>query len=526
MAITTMLLPSCGITGKGRSKISQKEADSIAAEQELQKKSFFEEFGLEDFQPLPSGWNRPTASERRAARDTTFTAPLEVIPVDTAADTKADTLAQAPSGGRPQRPARPEPPRKETDTETEEDETGGEAAGDEQESTGTKKVDYTAEIMRPIHFTDDSTAFYFLGDVVFYHNGAVITCDSAIRFSEKHMEFYKRVVINSGTTFVYGDRVEYNGEVNLARVYSPIVKVVDQDAVLYTYNFSYNTLTERGRYWGGGTVTQGDNRMESVRGYYDTQTREFTGAGDVELINPDYKMVSDSVRYNLDTEIAEFFTPTRIWNAKGEILLSDRGKYKSPSEDYEFTKNSYILTETQEIWADSMEYFSALDNTVMRRDIQIIDEENNAIAFGDYGEYWGEEEYGFLTIEPSLVSFDPDQPDTLYMRSDSMFFYTYPYDRVFEGLANAVPEDRTSQFEELMERPVLLGDDGLPIEPDSEGEQADEPAPEGSVADPADGDQGEIPAEEGTQAEEGPPDEGRTVDGAPSRRQQNGGRGG
>ncbi|MCD8072072.1 MAG: hypothetical protein LUE10_02650, partial [Alistipes sp.] len=248
LAITAVLLSSCGITGKGRSKISQEQADSIAAEQEMLKKSFFEEFGREDFQPLPSGWNRPTASERRAQRDTTFTAPLEVIPADTAAGAHGVDSVSTPPTARPQRPARQEEPLPETPEE--DGEADGETAGEEPEKTGTKKVDYTAEIMRPINFTDDSTAFYFLGDVVFYHNGAVITCDSAIRFSEKHMEFYKRVVINSGTTFVYGDRVEYNGEQNLARVYSPIVKMVDQDAVLYTYNFSYNTLTERGRYWG------------------------------------------------------------------------------------------------------------------------------------------------------------------------------------------------------------------------------------------------------------------------------------
>lgn len=314
-----------------------------------------------------------------------------------------------------------------------------------------KVIEFEADIMRNIHITDDSTATNLLGNVVMYHNGAVITCDSAVRYSENRMDFFKRVIINNGTTYVYGDRATYNGETNIARVFAPIVKTVDEDAVLYTYNFIFNTQTGVGRFSGGGVFTREDNRMESDRGWYNTDTREFTGAGDVELVNPDYKMISDSVRYNLDTEIAEFFVRSYIWNNKGEILIADRGKYRNSHSDYEFTQNSYILTDDQEIWADSMRHFSEEDLTILRRDIQIIDEENNTMAFGDYGEYWGETEHGMLTLDPALVNYDPEEPaDTLYMRSDSMFFYTYDYDHVFAGQEEPSSRPDEIPMEELI----------------------------------------------------------------------------
>lgn len=377
---------------------------------------------------------------------------IPVSPTPTLPAAPADSLSRTSQSESPE--ADGEDSEDFIDVDMEESTAGTFGEGGDESGGNMKVVDFEADIMRPINITEDSTALNLLGNVVFYHNGSVITCDSAVRYSEKRMDCFKRVVINNGTTYVYGDRAEYNGETNTARVYAPIVKMVDEDAVLYTYRFIFNTLTNVGRYGGGGVLTQNDNHMESERGYYNTDTREFTGAGAVELINPDYKLVSDSVRYNLDTEVAEFFTPTQIWNEKGEILLADRGIYRNATSDYEFTSNSYILTDNQEIWADTLIHNSLDDYTELRRDIQIIDEENNSMAFGDYGEYWGETEQGMLTLEPSLVSFDPESPaDTLYMRSDSMFFYTYDYDvDFFREEESRLPEGE-SPMEELISGP-------------------------------------------------------------------------
>ena len=73
--------------------------------------------------------------------------------------------------------------------------------------------------MYPIEFRDTS-AVCLVGNVAFYHSGAVITCDSAVRYSEKHMECFGNVLINKNDTYVHGDRADYNGETHVANVYS------------------------------------------------------------------------------------------------------------------------------------------------------------------------------------------------------------------------------------------------------------------------------------------------------------------
>ena len=87
-----------------------------------------------------------------------------------------------------------------------------------------------------------------VGNFAAHHNGTVITADSAVRYSERHIECFGNVLINRNSTYIYGDRAEYNGDTNEAKVFSKIVKVVDGDATLFTYNFSFNTKTSVGCY--------------------------------------------------------------------------------------------------------------------------------------------------------------------------------------------------------------------------------------------------------------------------------------
>lgn len=302
----------------------------------------------------------------------------------------------------------------------------GQAGASASNAQAERKVGHSyADVTRPVQ-VGDSTYIYLRGNVIIYHDGAVITCDSAVRYGDNRIDCFDRVVINQNTTYIYGDRAEYDRDRNMARVYAPIIKVVDGDATLYTRNFTFDLLTNIGRYFGGGTMKQADNYMESREGYYYADSSYMIGVGAVEMRNPDYQLRSDSVVYNMNTEVASFWTKTYIWNSKDEILSANRGAYHNRTRDYRFRSHAYILTREQEIWSDSMDYNTTSENAKMYGNIQMRDDENGVMAFGDYGEYWGEPQNGLLTRNPSVLRYDREKGDTLYMRSDSMFLYTYP----------------------------------------------------------------------------------------------------
>lgn len=285
-----------------------------------------------------------------------------------------------------------------------------------------KLIDLKSDNMGPVAPGD--SVIFLVGNFAAQHNGAVITCDSAVRYSDMRIEFFGNVLINKNTTYIYGDRAEYNGEVNEARVFSDIVKVVDEDATLYTYEFLFNTKENVGEFGGGGVLVNRDSRLESVRGYYYANSKELVCVDRVEMRNDEYELKGDSVVYNMATDNAFFFKHTNIWNKEGDYLYADRGAYRKADSLYKVTSNGYVLTDKQEMWSDSIDFYRAEDHIILWRDIQIDDTEHKVLAFGDYGEYWKEPGNAFLTRRPSIVSYDLSQGDSLFMRADSMFLFT------------------------------------------------------------------------------------------------------
>ena len=299
---------------------------------------------------------------------------------------------------------------------------GGMQAPEAEQPAEKKLIDLKSDNMGPVAPGD--SVIFLVGNFAAQHNGAVITCDSAVRYSDMRIEFFGNVLINKNTTYIYGDRAEYNGEVNEARVFSDIVKVVDEDATLYTYEFLFNTKENVGEFGGGGVLVNRDSRLESVRGYYHANSKELVCVDRVEMRNDEYELKGDSVVYNMATDNAFFFKHTNIWNKEGDYLYADRGAYRKADSLYKVTSNGYVLTDKQEMWSDSIDFYRAEDHIILWRDIQIDDTEHKVLAFGDYGEYWKEPGNAFLTRRPSIVSYDLSQGDSLFMRADSMFLFT------------------------------------------------------------------------------------------------------
>ena len=272
-----------------------------------------------------------------------------------------------------------------------------------------------------------------VGNFAAHHNGTVITADSAVRYSERHLECFGNVLINRGSTYIYGDRAEYDGDTNEAKVYSKIVKVVDGEATLFTYNFLFNTKTNIGQFSDGGVLISGDNMLESNRGYLYSDEHEIICVDRVQMRNNEYDMTGDSVVYNTETDFAQFFTRTNIWNknkeanSEDDYLYADKGTFDKRKQLYTLTKNGYILTKDQELSCDSLDYYRDSNYALLRRNIQIDDRSHKMLIFGDWGEYWKEPGNVLVTENPSIISYDTTQSDTVFMRADTMWVYTrYP----------------------------------------------------------------------------------------------------
>lgn len=279
-------------------------------------------------------------------------------------------------------------------------------------------VDYKADLSI---IKDKGAYAELIGNVVFYHNGVFITCDTAYRYSEQRIEGIGNVIINSDSTFIYGDKFIYNSETNIAQVFSPLIKTVDKDAVLYTHNMEFNTLESTGTYYNGGTSLQGDkNLMESDKGVYYSKTRSMLLTGGVEMSNDNYLISSDTVKYDFNTEIVTFLALTNIWNHEGEFLLAKKGNYNTKEEVYDFYNDAYIMTPDRELWADSIVYKSLEQSAFLRENIQMLDSAKKAVMLGDEGRYWGNSKRVLVTKEPAIVNYNDNPADSSFLRADTI----------------------------------------------------------------------------------------------------------
>jgi len=302
---------------------------------------------------------------------------------------------------------------------------GGTAPAPVQEGGGESDEIFMRAVRSKLVRMGDSTVTWMVGDFLAYHNGVVIAADSAIRYDNYHVKCFGDVLINRNTTYIYGDEAEYDGLENRAEVFSPLVKVVDGDATLYTRRFSFDTERNIGSYAMGGVMINRDNAVESERGYYYTDTHDLVGVGQVEMRNENYSLRGDSVRYNTETDYAEFFEKTHIWNRDNDYLYADRGEYFRDEDRYVVTRNGYVLTPTREVWSDSIDYRRTEGLVVLRRHIQIDDTEHKTLALGDYGTYREELQQALLTRRPILIGYDTEQqPDSVFVAADTFYFYT------------------------------------------------------------------------------------------------------
>ena len=284
-------------------------------------------------------------------------------------------------------------------------------------------VDMTADDSYLIE-KGDSTIFILVGNFAAHHNGAVIVADSAVRYSNQSFVCFGNVLINQNSTYIYGERAEYNRNSNTARVFSKLVKVVDEDAVMYTYQCKFNTAKSLGEFSGGCYVQKEDNILEAEKGFYNTKTHELKAISRVQMRNNDYEVLSDSVIFNTQTEDAQYFTNTHIWNKNDEYLNTQAGTYTKKSDLHNLTRRSYLLQPEREIWSDSIMYYRTDGHIIARRNIQMDDTTQKILGFADYAEWWDEPGNAFFTRRPSMINYDPELTDSIYISADTLWLYT------------------------------------------------------------------------------------------------------
>jgi lipopolysaccharide export system protein LptA len=172
---------------------------------------------------------------------------------------------------------------------------------------------------------------------------------------DNSLEAFGNIHINDAdSVHTYAQYLKYLGKEKKAFL-SKKVRLTDGKGQLTTEALEYDVTVKIGTYLNGGKVVNKKTTLTSKEGYYYGDTKDVIFKKNVLLIDPEYKVVTDTLQYNTGTEIATFTSPTHIYSDSGRRVIKTRqGYFDMKNKRGILNKRSVIEDSTYTFTADDM----------------------------------------------------------------------------------------------------------------------------------------------------------------------------
>lgn len=306
-----------------------------------------------------------------------------------------------------------------------------------------------------------------IGNVILQHNGTMLYCDSAYLYTEgNNVDAYGNVKINSGSVNITGDALQYEGNTKIAQLHKNVT-LNDGSMTLTTDHLTFNLSSNIGSYTTGGKIVSPENTLTSVIGYYYSNDKNFFFRKKVVLVNPQYTMNCDTLKYNTETDVSYFIGPTTIVSKENKIYC-ENGWYDSKKDIAQFNKNAIYSNKDQTIEGDSLYYDRVKGIGKAFQNITITDSLQDIKILGNYAFY--NEKLGSTLITDKAVLIQQIERDTLFLHADTLFaifdstrvgkiMYAYHKAKFFktdlQGLADSLVYNFKDSLITMFYNPVL-----------------------------------------------------------------------
>lgn len=257
-----------------------------------------------------------------------------------------------------------------------------------------------------------------IGNVKFRQQNVYMDCDSAWFYHQQNkVEAFGRIYIRQTDTInMWGNHLLYEGDSKQATVTGD-VRLTDRQMSLQTDALYYDLNTKTAYYTRGGRIENGQDRLYSRKGQYYSRSKEFHFRDSVRLVNPEYQMDSDTLRYNTVSRIATFFGPTWIRSEENTIFCR-YGWYNTLKNTSEFSKGARIDNRQNTLKSDSMVYNRNTGIGKAFHNIWFSDTLEKIIITGEYGIHRRTDQSTKISGNPKATKFMDD--DTIYIYADTL----------------------------------------------------------------------------------------------------------
>lgn len=195
-----------------------------------------------------------------------------------------------------------------------------------------------------------------VGEVELSQDSIFMYCDSAIiENSSRVFALGKEVLIQQGDSLAaFADTLYYDGTLKEADLIGNVV-LINGDRRLFTHKLHYDLNTKIATYDTPATITDGETQLSSKRGYYYTEQDEIYFKDSVVVINPDFQLRADTLKFNTIEQIATFLGPTVMRSDSSRVYCED-GFYDVENNLAEFRINAQYTKGEQRATADVIRY--------------------------------------------------------------------------------------------------------------------------------------------------------------------------
>lgn len=257
------------------------------------------------------------------------------------------------------------------------------------------------------------------GDVIFSHEQTRIKCDSAIRYNDTNIiEAFGHIHIKEGDSItITAQKLIYEGNEKIAKLRKNVVFTKLAEVTLYTDFLDYERLRQQAYYYNDGKLVDSTNTLTSLKGYYNTRSNLASFKTNVVGKNPDYTLQSDTLQYNVKTNVIHFRAFTTLKDKEGNVFNYEEGDYDTKRKKSIFSSGmleteSYELTGDKLMLDDINRYYRATSNVFM------VAKEQDIIISGDVGEYWRDKQ--LTKVYGNAMMRQISDGDTLFLKADTL----------------------------------------------------------------------------------------------------------
>ncbi len=173
---------------------------------------------------------------------------------------------------------------------------------------------------------------------------------------DNSLEAFGNVHINDAdSVHTYAQYLKYLGREKKAYL-NKKVRLTDGKGTLTTEELVYDVTIKIGTYLKGGKLVNKKTTLTSTEGYYYGDTKDVIFKRKVVLVDPEYRIVTDTLQYNTNTEIATFTSPTVITDSSKRVIKTRDGYFDRKNKKGMLFKRSVIDDSTYTFTADDMAF--------------------------------------------------------------------------------------------------------------------------------------------------------------------------